>query len=161
MRRSNLVKMLGYRKVGMVSRLMANPSNYGQTIDCASGLLRSAEARTVKQRKQATPTRKGRLTLFPESYLLGLTPNREIATRAGDLQSPRCGREPTPIGQIAMTLPGNRNLSAVRLTGLDSDRQEPGQNSRSSQSAGKPRTGRRAVGKGVAARRQLREIPCL
>jgi hypothetical protein len=49
----------------MVSRLLANPSGYGQTIDGAPGLLRSVGARMVKQRKQATPTRKEELGYSP------------------------------------------------------------------------------------------------
>jgi hypothetical protein len=145
-RQSNLVNTLGYRKMEMVSRLLANPSGYGQTIDGAPGLLRSVGARMVKQRKQATPTQKGKSVASLKSYLLGLTSHREIAPRTGIHQPTSRRWEPTTIEQIAMTLPGNRDLTAERLTGLDSDRQEPGQNSRSSRSAGKPRTGRRAVG---------------
>jgi hypothetical protein len=147
--RKQSTQKAGLQEGSTVSRLLANANNYGinmgNTQDCRRVLTRNDG-----ERLSDDPSTDQVNDRYTESvFLWALQPTGNICVQDVYSHAHKLRKRTYPTEQIAMTLPGNRNLSAVRLTGMDSDRQEPGQNSRSSRSAGKPRTGRRAVGMSV------------
>ncbi len=153
-RQNDRAKKLGDRKIGKVSRLWRTRATRTE-----SRVMRRI-VETQRQESRDGDSRNPKILALAwsmETYFSGNTgslilPLFEVP-RTGIRQPPGCGMEPTPIGQSMAWLPGNQRLSAwlSKRAELGSDQEQAGQNSRSSQSEGKPSTRRRAVGEAVGA----------
>ena len=144
----------------MVSRLMADLSNYAQ----AAGMRRIVEEHSHPKGPGGISLEVS-LSLYMSNHTQGgyfdLISKVATVTRTGTRQPPSCGKRPNAVGEGVMALPGIQHGTAVKLTHKESERSVLGQSRRSSRSAGKPRTGRRAAVQGVVRLRSTGGIPLI
>ena len=105
----------------MVSRSMANLSNYGKT----SGMRRIVG--THRHLRESQRLVAGNVSL---PWFNGVTLNQGLyrphidkatVPRTGTLPPPSCGKEPTAVRESVMVLPGSPRQPAARLTGKGSE----------------------------------------